>query len=492
MLARSERQDRAAQSPLFREAPHNIDCEQGLLGAILINNGAFARVEEFLHPEHFYDPLHAQIFETIAILLRAGKIATPVTLQTFFEASEPLSPELTVPQYLGRLAAAATTIINVSDYGRTVQELAQRRSLIALGEELVNAAYEAPIDFPPATIIVETEQRLGELARTGDEDRVSSFGAVMTGVIEQANDAYQRDGHLAGLATGLADLDNKMGGLANSDLIILAGRPSMGKTALATNIAWNIAKSFMPNGDGELVLTPVDFYSLEMKDTQLGARILANESGIPSEKVRRGMITEDEFRKLVHSAERIAKTPLTIDHRGGISIDQFCARARRQQRRTGSRLIVVDYLQLMRGGKYSGKNRVQEVTEITTGLKALAKELDVPIIALSQLSRDLEKREDKRPMLSDLRDSGSIEQDADVVIFVYRDEYYIERRKPAENEYEKFNAWQSEMVAASGKAEAIIAKQRMGPIGTVQLAFDSALTTFSNLAKEYQLPERYE
>jgi replicative DNA helicase len=487
----------ATEPQQFREAPHNIEAEQALLGAILINNEAMDRVSAFLEPVHFFDPLHGQIYETAAKMIQAGKQATPITLKTFFDSAEPIDANLTVPQYLGRLAASATTIINAEDYGRTIYDLAVRRQLIVLGEDLVNSAYDAPIDFPPESQIQEAETRLYDLAERGKYGQgFMSFGTALTHAIDMANAAYERDGHLSGLATGLNDLDNKMGGLQPSDLIILAGRPSMGKTALVTNIAYNIAKTYrsekQPDGTEKTIDGGrVGFFSLEMSAEQLATRILSEQSEIASERIRRGMIDENEFRKLVAVSQEMSRAPLYIDQTGGISIAQLAARARKLKRQKGLDLLIVDYLQLLSGSSKRGDNRVQEITEITTGLKALAKELTVPIIALSQLSRQVEAREDKRPQLSDLRESGSIEQDADVVMFVFREEYYVERQKPREGTTE-FNDWQTQMMAVSGKAEVIIGKQRHGPVGTVQLAFESQFTRFGNLAREYQMPERYE
>jgi replicative DNA helicase len=487
----------ATEAQRFREAPHNIEAEQALLGAILVNNEAMDRVTSFLEPVHFFDPLHGEIFETASKMIHAGKQATPITLKTFFDAAEPIDANLTVPQYLGRLAANATSIINAEDYGRTIYDLAVRRSLIVLGEDMVNSAYDAPIDFPPKQQIEEAETRLYDLAEQGKYGQgFMGFGTALTHAIEMANNAYQREGHLSGLATGLSDLDGKMGGLQPSDLIILAGRPSMGKTALATNIAYNIAKNYrserQPDGtekaiDGAIV----GFFSLEMSAEQLATRILSEQAELASEKIRRGMINEDEFRKLVAVSREMSRIPLYIDQTGGLTIAQLASRARKLKRQKGLGLLVVDYLQLLAGSSKRGDNRVQEVTEITTGLKALAKELAVPVIALSQLSRQVEQRDDKRPQLSDLRESGSIEQDADVVMFVFREEYYVERQKPREGTAE-FSDWQTQMMAVSGKAEVIIGKQRHGPVGTVGLSFESQFTRFGNLAREYQLPERYE
>jgi len=490
----SDRQpDNAADDALpFRQAPHNLEAEQALLGAILVNNEAIDRVSSFLEPQHFYDPLHQQIYETAAKLIHAGKQATPITLRTFFENAEPISPTLTVPQYLGTLAASATTIINAEDYGRTILDLATRRALIIIGEDLVNGAYDSPVDLTPQMQIEDAEGRLYGLAETRKYGAgFLGFGTALTTAIEMAGAAYQRAGHLSGLSTGLTDLDNKMGGLQSSDLIILAGRPSMGKTALVTNIAYNVAKAYRPEvqPDGSVKAADggiVGFFSLEMSAEQLATRILSEQSEIGSEKIRRGMITEDDFRKLVEVSRVMSEIPLYIDQTGGISIAQLAARARKLKRQKGLGLLIVDYLQLLSGSSKRGDNRVQEITEITTGLKALAKELQVPIIALSQLSRQVEQREDKRPQLSDLRESGSIEQDADVVMFVYREEYYVERMKPSEGTPE-FADWQQKMMSVSGRAEVIIGKQRHGPVGAVPLAFESQFTRFGNLAREYQV-----
>jgi replicative DNA helicase len=497
LLTEKLKQAASASEPLtFRQAPHNLEAEQALLGAILVNNEALDRVSGFLSPGHFFDPLHGRIFETLATLIHAGKTATPVTVKTFFENTDPIDATMSVPQYLGRLAANATTIINAGEYGRTIYDLATRRSLIVIGEDLVNTAYDSAVDHPPKSQIEEAEGRLYQLAEANKYGQgFESFQSALTHAIHMANAAFQRSGHLSGASTGLTDLDGKLGGLQRSDLIILAGRPSMGKTALATNIAYNVAKAYRAEkkADGTTETTDggiVGFFSLEMSSEQLATRILAEQAEISSEKIRRGMIDENEFRKLSEVAAEMSRIPLFIDQTGGISIAQLSARARKLKRQHGLDLLVVDYLQLLSGSKKGGDaNRVQEITEITTGLKALAKELVVPIIALSQLSRQVENREDKRPQLSDLRESGSIEQDADVVMFVYRDEYYIERTKPAEGTPE-FADWMAKMSAASGKAEVIIGKQRHGPVGTVELSFEGQFTRFGNLARDYMMPAR--
>ncbi len=488
----------AADEPLsYRQPPHNIEAEQALLGAILINNEVLDRVSGFLNAEHFYDPVHQQIYETTSKLITAGKRATPITLRTFFENHEPIDEALTVPQYLARLAANATTILNANDYGRTIYDLATRRQLIMVGADMVTTAYDSPVDAPPQKQIELAEQQLYALAETNRYGGgFCSFGDALADAVEMANAAYQRDGQLSGLSTGLADLDNRMGGLQRSDLIILAGRPSMGKTALVTNIAYNVAKAYRYELQSDGSKKTIDggivgFFSLEMAAEQLATRIISEQAEIPSEKIRRGMITEEEFRRLVDKTREMAEAPLFIDQTGGISVGQLAARARRLKRQHGLDLLIVDYLQLLTGSAKTAGNRVQELTEITTGLKALAKELEVPIVALSQLSRQVEQREDKRPQLSDLRESGSIEQDADVVMFVFREEYYVERGKPSEGTAE-FAEWVQKMEQVHGKAEVIVGKQRHGPVGAVQLAFESQFTRFGNLAKEDYLPEHYE
>ncbi len=490
----SERRISVAQGEATtRTPPHNIEAEQSLLGAILVNNDAFDRVSDFLRAEHFSEELHRRIYELLSQLIRAGKVATVITLKTYL-ADVDLGG-LTVSQYLARLAAEATTIINAADYGRTIYDLAMRRDLIVIGGDIVNAAYDAPVDSAPRAQIEEAERKLYSIAETGRYDGgFQRFSDAITTAIDMAAAAYQRDGHLSGLATGLSDLDNKMGGLQKSALIVLAGRPGMGKTALATNIAFNVARAFraevQPDGHNKTIDGGVvGFFSLEMSAEQLATRIIAEQSGVPSNKIRRGSITEDDFREISAAAQQMQRVPLYIDQTGGISIAQLTARARRLKRQHGLDLLVVDYIQLLSGSKSRGDNRVQEVTEITTGLKALAKELATPIIALSQLSRQVESRDDKRPQLSDLRESGSIEQDADVVMFVYREEYYLKNKEPREGTPEHAT-WMTEMERAHGRAEVILGKQRHGPTGTVALAFEDEVTRFSNLVETDNLPVR--
>ncbi|MBV8754797.1 MAG: replicative DNA helicase [Hyphomicrobiales bacterium] len=485
----------AEAAPLYRTAPHNIEAEQALLGAILVNNEAFYRVSDFLEPRHFFEPVHQNLYEITGSLIRVGKIANPVTLKTFLPADVDIAG-LTVSQYLARLAAEATTVINAEDYGRTIYDLSIRRSLIVIGEDMVNLAFDAPVDFAPRDQIEDTERRLYELAETGKYDGgFQRFAAALTTAVDMAARAYQRDGRLSGLATGLHDLDRMMGGLQPSDLIIVAGRPGMGKTALATNMAYNIARAWRgdvrPDGHIETVNGGiVGFFSLEMSAEQLATRIISEQTDIPSYRIRRGEIEPGDFDRIAAVAREMESIPFYIDETGGLAIAQLAARARRLKRQRGLDLLVIDYIQLLQGSsRRAAEGRVQEVTEITTGLKALAKELNVPILAASQLSRQVEARDDKRPQLSDLRESGSIEQDADVVMFVFREEYYLKNKEPRAGTDEHFK-WQTDMEAVHGKAELIIGKQRHGPTGTVQMQFKADVTRFSDLADESRLPER--
>jgi replicative DNA helicase len=482
-------------APAYRSAPHNIEAEQSLLGAILVNNDAFYRVSDFLEPKHFYEPIHQTIYETSASLIRMGKIASPVTLKTFLPAETDIGG-MTVGQYLARLAAEATTIINAQDYGRTIYDLSLRRDLIGIGEDMVNVAYDAPVDFLPRAQIEDAERRLYELAESGRYDGgFQRFSHALTVAVDMAAKAFQRDGKLSGIATGLRDLDIKMGGLQPSDLIIVAGRPGMGKTSLATNIAYNVARAHQAELQADGTMKSINggivgFFSCEMSAEQLATRIIAERTGIPSSSIRRGGISETDFEKIRDYSIELQSLPFYVDETGGLSIAQLMARARRLKRQKGLDLIVVDYIQLLQGSNKRGNdNRVQEVTEITTSLKALAKELNVPVIALSQLSRQVESRDDKRPQLSDLRESGSIEQDADVVLFVFREEYYLANKEPRPGtpEHEK---WQIEMGFAHGKAEIIIGKQRHGPTGAVELHFEASVTRFGDLASDGQVPDR--
>lgn len=479
-------------APGYRTAPHNIEAEQALLGAILVNNEAFYRVSDFLEPKHFFEKIHQDIYEIAGNLIRANKVATPVTLKTFLAADADIAG-LTVAQYLARLAAEATTIINAPDYGRSIYDLSIRRELIRVGEDMVNVAFDAPVDFAPREQIEDAERKLFELAETGRYDGgFQRFAQALTVAVDMAANAYMRDGKLSGVATGLRDLDHKMGGLQKSDLIVLAGRPGMGKTSLATNIGYNIARAWRgeigPDGHMKTLNGGVvGFFSLEMSAQQLATRIISERTNIPSSTILRGGITADQFEIIKDASIEMESLPFYVDETGGLSIAQLAARARRLKRQKGLDLLIIDYIQLLQGTARRDGNRVQEVTEITTKLKALAKELQIPIIALSQLSRQVENRDDKRPQLSDLRESGSIEQDADVVMFVYREEYYLENKKPAEGT-EEFFKWEQDMDRVHGKAEVIIGKQRHGPTGTVELQFEASVTKFDNLAYDAHLP----
>jgi len=473
---------------MVRLPPHNDEAEMALLGAILHNNRAFERVIEFLRPEHFANRIHGKIFEAIGKLIDRGQIADPITLKQYFAANEDLI-EVGGFQYLMTLAGSLVSVINAEDYGRVIHELFVRRQLIEIGEDAVNLAFNPLPDQSAHSQIEHVEQRLFNLATVGDIDSgFQPFNQAVTASLRMAESAYRRDGRLAGVPSGLRDLDRLLGGLHNSDLLILAARPSMGKTALATNIAFNAAR--IVKDEETQRKHSVAFFSLEMSSEQLATRVLADVTQIQSHRIQRGDLRPDDFESLVVASQQLEHLNLHIDDTPALSITGVRTRARRLKRQFGLDLIVVDYLQLLRGGDSRSDNRVQEVSEITRGLKAIAKEMDVPVIALSQLSRQVENREDKRPQLSDLRESGSIEQDADVVMFIYREEYYLARKEPAEGTAEH-DAWKAEMERYHNRAEVIIAKQRHGPIGRVVLHFDGNTTRFSDLAEADHLPEAY-
>jgi replicative DNA helicase len=485
-----------------RMPPLNTEAEQALLGAILINNAAHSRVSEFLQPEHFGNAVHGRIFAAIAKLIERGQIANPVTLKNLFDQDGALA-EIGGAQYLARLAGAAVTIINAEDYGRAIHDLYLRRELITIGEDVVNDAFRQDLDDPAREQIERAEKQLFDLATAGNaEGGFRAFAAAMTSAIDNAEAAFKKSGKTVGVATGFTDLDSKLGGLHPSDLVILAGRPSMGKTALATNIAFNAAKTYRPGRtpDGRRVAEDgavAGFFSLEMSAEQLATRLLAEESGVSSDRIRRGDVSHEDFDSFVRASQKLSALPLFIDDTPALSVAALRTRARRLMRQQGLGLIVVDYLQLLRPSNQlrAFENRVQEISDITRGLKALAKELDIPVLALSQLSRAVEQREDKRPMLADLRESGSIEQDADVVMFIFREEYYLSRaqplRRPDETE-EKYNdryeRWQQRFNEVYGVGEVIIAKQRHGPIGTIRLHFDAETTKFDNFMGSDHLP----
>jgi len=473
-----------SESLAYREAPSNIEAEQALLGAILVNNESMQHIGDQLRPENFYEPLHGRIFEAIQKFNNKGLIANPVTLKHYFDQDEALA-DIGGGSYLTKLAGLAVMVINISDYSQMIYDLALKRQLIGIGEEVVNVAYEHQIDIPASSQIEAAEQKLFNLSAEGSGDR--GFRAIkhsLIGAIKQAEYAFKHDG-VVGVPTCLIDLDKMLGGLQRSDLLILAGRPSMGKTALAVNVAYNACKALM-NMAVERKQDPkeggsVGFFSLEMSAEQLCTRMLSSASKLNSSSIFKGDITADQFAHLVRTSNEMAAMPFFIDDTPALSISGLRTRARRLKRMHNLKLLVVDYLQLLRGSSSrSSDNRVQEVSEITQGLKAIAKELDIPVIALSQLSRAVEQRPDKRPQLSDLRESGSIEQDADVVMFIYREEYYLGREQPPEGT-DKHLQWQTEMDRAMNVAEVIIAKHRNGPIGNVKLRFNGNLTQFDNL-----------
>jgi replicative DNA helicase len=485
-----------AETP-HREPPHNLEAEQALLGAILVNNRAFERVSEFLRGDHFADPVHGRIFAACGKLIDRGQIATPVTLKGQFDQDEALQ-EVGGAQYLVKLAASVVTVINAEDYGREIRDCFLRRELIEIGETVVNDAFDRDIDSAAPELIEKAENRLFTLAETGEgESGLKELKLALGESISMAEAAFRRDGGLAGLSTGLIDLDNLLGGLHPSDLLILAARPAMGKSTLASNIAFHVATAAMrePGHSPQ----PVAFFSLEMSAEQLATRILSERTGIASEKLRRGQLSNEDFGRLVEASQELERAPMFLDDTPAIPISTLRTRARRLKRQHGLALIVVDYLQLMRPATGTRPdNRVQEISAISQGLKAIAKELDVPVIALSQLSRAVEQREDKRPVLADLRESGSIEQDADVVMFIYREDYYLQKAEPvqrveesAEKFHERYDHWKDRCEQAHGKSEVIISKQRHGPTGVVTLRFDGATTKFTNYVAEDHLPDHY-
>ena len=484
-------------SPLLglsqRLPPSNLQAEQALLGALLANNRAYERVSEFLAPEHFADPVHGRIYQAIARRVEGGQLADAVMLKAEFEHAGVLD-EVGGTAYLAQLLSAMVGIINAGDYGRAVHDAWLRRQLIDIGETVVNNAFGAEPELDGSKQIEFAEHSLFELAKDGDgAGGLIPFSKALQVAIEGAERAFNRPGHVSGLATGLRDLDKKMGGLHPSDLLILAGRPGMGKSALATKVAFGAAKAIQaetrqqdPNAVAKRV---VALFSLEMSAEQLATRLLAEESRVSGDRIRRGDINEKDFLRFVAVSRDIGSLPLEIDDTPALSIAALRTRCRRLQRTKGLALVVVDYLQLMRPAPGTRpENRVLEISQITQGLKAIAKELVVPVLALSQLSRAVEGREDKRPQLSDLRESGTIEQDADVVMFIYRDEYYLSQKMPKQMAFdngEKFQAaidkWQQDMDRVHNQAEVIIGKQRHGPTGNIPLFFEAEFTRFDNL-----------
>ncbi len=483
---------RTKEEDAYRALPHNIDAEQGLLGILLIKNEAIHDIGDFLRPEHFFEPLHARIYGAIEKYIDRGMLANPVTLKPIFDQDEALK-ELGGASYLAKLAAGAGMLITARDYARSIYDLALKRQLISIGEEVANDAYIT--DDPDLTAehqIEQAEQSLFTLATSGSSEAAfQPLSKSVTDSIQRTEQAFRNPGAVSGLTTGFIDMDRLLGGFQPSDLVIIAGRPSMGKTALATTMAYEAANALMQKHEQEGGEKPgsVGMFSLEMSAEQLAGRLIASESGINSSRLRKGELSSDEFTQLVKASNNLHQLPFFIDDTPAISVSALRTRARRMKRRFNLSLLIVDYLQLMRGVSAQAQtNRVQEISEITQGLKAVAKELNIPVIALSQLSRAVEQRDDKRPQLSDLRESGSIEQDADVVMFVFREEYYVARKMPREGT-PQFEDWQREMEAVHGLAEVIIAKQRHGPIGTVKLAFHGDTTRFKNYANDDYMPE---
>src|SRR5579875_3373221 len=479
----------AAPEPVA-SAPHNLEAEQALLGAVLFDNAAYERLSARLQARHFHEPFHQRLFAAMEEHIRKGQLAEPIVLMERFRR-DPAFEELGGLRYLADLVDRAPPAANAADYARVIYDLALRRDLIRIGGEIAATA-EKDVEVEAREQIETAEQQLYSLAESGTASSgFVTFADALHGAVEMTAEAFSRDGGLAGVSTGLMDLDKQIGGLHPSDLVILAGRPSMGKTALATNIAFSVARNYawepQPDGSKKTVNGGVvAFYSLEMSAEQLAMRLLADASGVSSDRLRKGEIDQHEFARVRDAALEIQESPFYIDATGGLSISKLTARARRLKRSVGLDLIVIDYLQLVTTGGDGSRgtdNRVQEVSQITMGLKSLAKELAVPVIALSQLSRQVESRDDKRPQLSDLRESGSIEQDADAVMFVFREAYYKGRAEPREGSPEHL-AWQEEMDQIRHVAEVIIGKQRHGPIGTVKLSFDDDTVRFGNLARE--------
>jgi len=481
-------------TPELDTTPQSQEAEQALLGALLYDNEVYHRVSGIVQAKHFYNPIHLRIYDSISNLIEHGKLADAIVLKNRFSQDETLV-DIGGVEYLALLLDNAPPGSTATEYAKLIFDLAMRRELIRLGDEIKHEATNPDSEEDAQAQITKAESQLYNLAEIGGtQSGFVTFENALIRSIEMASAAFARDGHLSGTSTGLTDLDRQLGGMHRSDLIILAGRPSMGKTSLATNIAFHIAKKFRAERDEAGIEKTaeggvVGFFSLEMSSEQLATRLLAEQSTVPSHKIRRGDITAQQYEHIRDSADEISRIPLHIDDTGGLSIGALSARARRLKRMVGLDMIVVDYLQLLTGGNSmnSSTNRVQEVSMITQGLKALAKELDIPVLALAQLSRQVEQRDDKRPQLSDLRESGSIEQDADVVMFVFREEYYLARSEPTEGTEEHLQ-WQDEMEKLHGKAEVIIGKQRHGPIGTIKLSFNPELTKFGNLAQD----DRYE
>ena len=457
----------------FKELPNNIEAEQAVIGSILVSNEMFDEINIIIESNNFYDPMHQKIFESIENLIFKGMLANPITLKNYFEDEK---DDLNVPEYLVKITKFSTSARQAIEYSKIIYDMFVRRELIKISEQTVDDVKLNELDTNGQNIIEKTEKSLYELAEKGSyNSNIIKFDEAMKQTIDMASAAYKNEGGIVGVPTGLRDLDYKLGGLHQSDLIIIAGRPSMGKTSLATNIAFNAAKNLQDSGKK----SSIAFFSLEMSSEQLSTRIISEQARISSNDIRQGRISDDQFDKFLETSKDIADLPLYIDETPALSIAAMSNRARRIKRRSGLDMIVVDYIQLMRGTTFNKDGRVQEISQITQGLKAIAKELAVPVVALSQLSRQVEQRDDNKPQLADLRESGSIEQDADVVMFVYREAYYLQRKQPREATVEHAE-WQAKMNEVAHLAQIIIGKQRHGPIGNVTLEFEERFTKFKD------------
>ena len=457
----------------FKELPNNIEAEQAVIGSILVSNDIFDEINIIISSINFYDPMHQKIFEAIESLIYKGMLANPITLKNYFEDEK---DEINIPEYLVKVTKFSTSVRQAVEYSKIIYDMFVRRELIKISEETIDSAKLNDLDTNGQRIIENSERQLFDLAEKGSfNSSLIKFDDAMRQTIEMASAAYKNEEGIVGVPTGLRDLDDKLGGLHQSDLIIIAGRPSMGKTSLATNIAFNAAQKLQDSGKK----SSIAFFSLEMSSEQLSTRIISEQARISSNDIRRGRISDDQFDKFLETSKNIAELPLYIDETPAISIAALSNRARRIKRLFGLDMIVVDYIQLMRGTTYNKDGRVQEISQITQGLKAIAKELTVPVVALSQLSRQVEQRDDHKPQLADLRESGSIEQDADVVMFVYREGYYLSRKEPREATVEHAE-WQAKMNEVAHLAQIIIGKQRHGPIGNVTLEFEERFTKFKD------------
>ena len=457
------------------QIPKNIEAEQTILGSILENNELFDEITDEINESYFYDSIHQKIYNVISNLISKGLLANPVTIKNFFNNNEELI-EIGGLEYLLKLTKVSTTKNQIRHYSKLLSDLYIRRQLIKISEETLEDSKNKELEITGTNILENTERKLFEIAERGEFQRsFVTFKDALKETIDMATAAYKNDQGIVGVPSGLTDLDDRLGGLHKQDLIIIAGRPSMGKTALATNIAFNAAENIQKQNKK----TSVAFFSLEMSSEQLSTRILAEQSRIKSNDIRRGKINQEDFEKFIEASKNLENLPLHIDDTPAITISALSNRARRLKRKQGLDLIVIDYIQLMKSSGYRNEGRVLEIAEITQGLKALAKELDVPVLALSQLSRQVEQREDKKPQLADLRESGSIEQDADVVMFVFREQYYLEKQEPKLGTAEHVE-WQEKMNQVHNQAEIIIGKQRHGPTGLIKLEFESAFTKFKD------------